>query len=447
MPSIIRMILEAPDLPEEDREKRRLFFERTLLALCAAFTVIFSVLHINGVGPYKGWQCLPLIALFLFSVRLSRRGDYTAGVLISFFGFWFVVAAFAAARGGEYVAPALCFLTAMVFIGIFLNWRAALCAYVLLLLTTLALSIGQIRGWLPAPARSMGPMTLWSATSSIGAVLTLLTGIASRHLHEAILRAGREGEERARAQAVLEQGEKMVIVGRMAGGIAHDFNNYLTAVSLSAEAGLMKAGTNSENAAFRQILDAVTRASELTHQLLTFSRDQPIVPVRLDLNEVVGEMSSFLRTALPGRIAFEIEPSAEPGPILADPVQVRQIIMNLAVNARDAMPDGGTLKIAVSAADRAAPGGPILSRWTVLRVTDSGTGMSPVTRERLFEPFYTTKPAGRGTGLGLAMTHGFVTGAGGFIEVRSEEGKGACFELYWPRVEWRDRAQPRPDAG
>jgi two-component system cell cycle sensor histidine kinase/response regulator CckA len=246
--------------------------------------------------------------------------------------------------------------------------------------------------------------------------------------------------ERHRLEEQLRQAQKLEAVGQLAGGVAHDFNNLLTAV-------LGYAGLAAERLAdrpqVRQLVDEITRAGErgaaLTRQLLTFSRLSPLQPRIIDLNAVVRGIETMLRRLIGDDIGLETRLRAAGGRVLADPGQLEQVIVNLAVNARDAMPDGGHLVIetadaGLDAHDAGAHAGVLRGPHVLLAVSDSGCGMDAATRARLFEPFFSTKAPGKGTGLGLATVFGIVQQGGGRIEVESEPGSGASFRIYLPRA-------------
>ncbi|HWQ15764.1 MAG TPA: ATP-binding protein [Roseiflexaceae bacterium] len=251
----------------------------------------------------------------------------------------------------------------------------------------------------------------------------------------------RDITERKRLEAQLLQAQKMEGIGRLAGGVAHDFNNLLTAIIGNAQLALESLPADHEaRAEVAEIAGAAFRASALTRQLLAFARRQIIEPHVIDLNQLVLGMDALLRRL----IGEDIELVTMPGPALwsvrADPGQIEQVIVNMAVNARDAMPRGGKLTIETRnvALDQAyarqhlsvVPGS-----YVLLAVSDTGEGMDEQVRERIFEPFFTTKEQGRGTGLGLATCYGIVKQHGGYIWVYSEPGHGTSFKIYLPRAD------------
>ncbi len=253
--------------------------------------------------------------------------------------------------------------------------------------------------------------------------------------------------ERARAEEALQQTEaqlrqsqKMEAVGRLAGGVAHDFNNLLTVIRGYSELILYRLGEHEPlRKEIEEVKKAADRAAALTGQLLAFSRRQFVAPKVVDLNAVVHNMEGMLRRLI-GEDVIELSTVLDPnvGQIRADPSQIEQVIMNLAVNARDAMPSGGTLTIETGRVEvhRRIPGrvGPVEpGSYVLLLVRDTGHGMDEETQSHLFEPFFTTKEKGKGTGLGLSTVYGIVRQSGGSIIVESKRGRGSIFKIYFPQ--------------
>ena len=251
----------------------------------------------------------------------------------------------------------------------------------------------------------------------------------------------RDLSEATRLEEQLLQAQKMESIGRLAGGIAHDFNNLLTAISGYSSLALRAPDMSPEvREDLEQIRVAARKATELTAQLLAFSRRQVLQPEPLNLGAKVAELEPMFRRLLREdiRVATMIDPRV--GHVLVDPGQITQVIMNLVVNAGDAMPEGGTLTLEVANVEldaEYAQGHPEVAPgpYVVLSVSDTGIGMDEATRARIFEPFFTTKPKGEGTGLGLATTYGIVKQSGGHIWVYSEPGRGSVFKIDLPRVE------------
>ena len=236
------------------------------------------------------------------------------------------------------------------------------------------------------------------------------------------------------------QSQKMEAVGQLAGGIAHDFNNLLTAILGNTQLLMRELPPgDSKRGDVEEIRKASERAASLTRQLLAYSRRQMLQPEVLDLNGVVAEMDKMLRRLIGEHIALVTVPAPDLGRVRADPNQIEQVVVNLAVNARDAMPDGGKLTIETSNVElddtfAQAHLGSVPGPYALLTVTDSGTGMDATVRAHLFEPFFTTKEVGKGTGLGLATVYGIVKQSGGYISVYSEVGRGSSFKIYLPRI-------------
>jgi two-component system, cell cycle sensor histidine kinase and response regulator CckA len=256
-----------------------------------------------------------------------------------------------------------------------------------------------------------------------------------------ILKLGIDITSRKALEAQLLQAQKMEAVGRLAGGVAHDFNNLLMAIMGYSE--LIRTSLVREDPLYKysdDILKATERAASLTQQLLAFSRRQVMQPQVLNLNRVVADLEKMLRRLIGEHIELEIVAGPELGAVKADPGQINQIIMNLAVNARDAMPKGGQLIMTTDNIEFTTshkchfedlPSG----RYVRLTVTDTGGGMDGETLDHIFEPFFTTKEVGKGTGLGLPMVYGIVKQNGGCVDVESRPGQGATFKIYLPRIE------------
>ncbi|MDP1890364.1 MAG: ATP-binding protein [Gemmatimonadaceae bacterium] len=245
--------------------------------------------------------------------------------------------------------------------------------------------------------------------------------------------------EYKRLEEQLLQSQKMDAMGRLAGGIAHDFNNMLTVITSGTELMLLDPRSEEDFLLLGEVAGAATRAAALTRQLLTFTRQQVVQPRIVELSTVVRGLETILRRVLRSNIAFSTRVDASVGSILADPTQLEQVVMNLVVNAADAMPQGGSLRIETRHCDAdewntngdTMPAG----RLSVLVVEDTGTGIDDATRARMFEPFFTTKGIGQGTGLGLSTTYGIVTGLGGSIRVHSAPGQGATFTIAFPETQ------------
>ncbi len=258
--------------------------------------------------------------------------------------------------------------------------------------------------------------------------------------------------ERLALEEQLRQSQKMEAIGQLAGGVAHDFNNLLTVIQGNASLARMPGTSEAElTTALDEIGRASTRAATLTHQLLAFSRRQEIQPRTLDLNEAVTGVTRMLQRLIGEDVRLRLQLHTRPVFIRADPGMLDQVLMNLAVNARDAMPGGGDLTVATEIVQ---PGEELRRRHPEmtgtmharLQMADTGCGIAPEVLTRIFEPFFTTKAPGKGTGLGLATVFGVVRQHGGFINVTSEPGHGTAFEVLLP-LDNRDRQELVPDAG
>jgi two-component system cell cycle sensor histidine kinase/response regulator CckA len=237
------------------------------------------------------------------------------------------------------------------------------------------------------------------------------------------------------------QAQKMEAIGRLAGGVAHDFNNLLTSIVGHADLMLLELRKDDPLVGdIGEIKKAADRATDLTRQLLAFSRKQILQPKVLNLNQVIENMKKMLRRMIGEDIELETNLSPDLGRVLVDPGQIDQVIMNLIVNARDALPRGGKLTIAtanaeITEADVRRYIGSKPGAYVLLEVSDNGLGMSGEIQSHIFEPFFTTKELGKGTGLGLSTVYGIVKQSNGYIWVESEPGQGAAFKIYLPRVE------------
>src|SRR5258708_8188538 len=284
----------------------------------------------------------------------------------------------------------------------------------------------------------------------------VLEGTGYNMLHhpavQGIVVNARAVRERIHAEEALRYSEekrhqalKMEAVGRLAGGIAHDFNNLLTAIrgySDMIASGLRPA--DPLRADVEEIQRASDRAAALTHQLLAFSRRQVLRPDRLDLSAVVRDLERMVRRLIGEDIELSVSADAATRTVLVDRGQIEQVILNLVINARDAMPSGGRLTITardhdVTGGAEIRDGSPPPGRYAMIEVMDSGVGMPTVILERIFEPFFTTKGPGKRTGLGLSTPYGIVKQSAGFIEAASVEGAGSTFQIYLPEAAARQR--------
>jgi signal transduction histidine kinase len=280
---------------------------------------------------------------------------------------------------------------------------------------------------LRAPERALPPLVFYS-------MISLLLLLAARHRNQL------EAERRRallEAQAAVAESQRLEAVSRFAGGVAHDFNNLLGVIfgNLAALRGRGGGGEELED-----VQNAADRSAALVRQLLAFSRRQALEPRPLSPGDVLGGLDGILRHLAGSNVHLVVDRPAVLGSVLADPSQLEQVFLNLIVNARDAMPRGGTLRVAlhdavVSAHAPEAVEGVAPGSYVAVEVSDTGTGMTPEVRRRIFEPFFTTKTAAGGTGIGLATVHGIVKQSGGHITVRTAPGRGSTFTVFLPRAD------------
>jgi PAS domain S-box-containing protein len=250
----------------------------------------------------------------------------------------------------------------------------------------------------------------------------------------------------------LQQSQKMEAVGNLTGGLAHDFNNLLTIMIGNLDLLQSElAGNRGAEQKVAAILQAAERGADLTHQLLAFSRRQHLSPRHIDVNELITNTTRLLGRTLGENITFDLRLVHDPWPVIVDAGQLEAALVNIAINARDAMPDGGVLTIAseksrLDADFAALHPGTVAGDYVKIELRDTGTGMAPDVLAHVFEPFFTTKPPGKGTGLGLSMVYGFIKQSGGYVSAESKIGEGTTFQLYLPRAAGADAKSAKPEA-
>ncbi len=269
----------------------------------------------------------------------------------------------------------------------------------------------------------------WSAVPDEGLIYAIVRDVTDGKEAEAAL---------AKAEDALRQSQKMEAVGQLTGGIAHDFNNLLTGITGALDLMQRRIGQGRIGEVGRYVeiaIGSADRAAALTHRLLAFSRRQPLDPRPTDVGRLVGAMEELLRRTTGEAIAFAVELAPDLWPTLCDPHQLENALLNLVINARDAMPDGGRLTVGTAnvTVDAAEPDGPEPGAYVALTVSDTGAGMAPEVAARAFDPFFTTKPMGQGTGLGLSMIYGFVRQSEGHVAIDSAPGRGTRVRIVLPR--------------
>lgn len=384
--------------------------------------------------PWLGY-CLAAALSFLALMVRFAAGDLLVGFpYVTFFPVIALVAFLGGFKPGAFAAVLCGLLSNYFFIppinSFALAWPSGVIA-MLFYIFTVVVMVGLTHGMLVARDRQLASE---EALRRLNAELEARVVERTRALETEIA-------ERNAAEAQLRQMQKMESIGQLTGGIAHDFNNMLAIVIGSLDMARRRM-RGQENPAIEKCLDNATegaqRAAGLTSRLLAFSRQQPLEPQALDANKLVGGMSELLRRTLGETVRVETVLAGGLWRAFADPAQLESAIVNLAVNARDAMPSGGRLTIETANSDldeRYARGHAEVEpgQYVLISVSDTGTGMAPEVAERAFDPFYTTKGVGKGTGLGLSQVFGFVKQSGGHVKIYSEIGRGTTIKLYIPR--------------
>jgi two-component system, cell cycle sensor histidine kinase and response regulator CckA len=326
-------------------------------------------------------------------------------------------------------------------------WRVAL-PYLVIGFLWIALSDWLLARLLPA---GVGPGQTVKGLVFVAVTAALIYALTTRELRE----KRNAAEERLRLERRLAATQRFEAMGQLTSGVAHDFNNILTAISGNLAAYIDRSSPASPAPELSEAQRAARRGAELTRQLLAVGRGQVMTPEPLDLNEVIRDMDGLLGRLLGAGVRIETHLAPDLAPIQADRGFLEQVLMNLAINARDAMPDGGTLtlrtanEVVDAARARSFPFPFQPGDYVRLEVIDTGVGMDAKLQARIFEPFFTTKPKDVGTGLGLATVYGIVKQSGGYISVRSAPGAGAAFTVHLPRIAGRSPADPpvAPEGG
>ena len=425
----------VPDPPRDEDAFRALAVTTTVAALmCAIGPLYAGLIWLLAPPPpvYYALAACTYLACALALLLLRHRLQRAAAWLLLAAGTVAVTVPFL--REGAGTPAASNFVIVLVMAALLVGWRGVLVLGVPFTLLVVGVQLAESRGVFH-PHREHSSRGVFVMMQLV--TLTVMLVVSNRALAGASAR-------RKRLELQLYQARRMEAIGRLAGGVAHDFNNLLTVIL--ANAAMLEGGAQSNaSAALFGIRTAASRGAELTRQLLLLSRKEDLAPTVLDLRTVIQDLQRLLQPVMPEGVRMEFEPPAEPVLILADPSQISQVIMNLAINARDAMPSGGVVRFAVEVCAAGEAHGP--GRRVRLTVSDTGVGMDAATAEHVFEPFFTTKPEGIGTGLGLFMVQGIVTRSGGTVRVQSRLGLGSSFEVSLPlAADFRTPARGVPAA-
>ena len=411
-------------LPQEDHLRRALtaVAVAVLFAFIAPLYAVLIWLLETPPAVYYG-LAFEAFATAFTALALLRYGRVRGASWVLLLGGTFAVLVPFLREGSS--SPAACnFVIVIVMAALLTGWRGVLGLGVPFAILIVSFEVAENRGMFHPDSRiaSGGVFALMQVTS-----LIVMLVVFDR-VRLGLLRARRELEVK------LREAQRLEAVGRLAGGIAHDFNNLLTVILANAtmvESTTLSPSVRQDVVMIRTVAE---RAAVLTKQLLAFSRQQKLEPTTFDLGGLLDDVEGMLRRVFPETIRIETDRAPTGVWLRADAGQISQVVMNLAVNARDAMPAGGTLRVVAEyAATDVLPSSLIAGRYVRLSVRDSGVGMDPTTQERIFEPFFTTKSSG--TGLGLATVHGIVAQSGGAIRVTSRPGAGSAFEVFLPAAE------------
>jgi signal transduction histidine kinase/CheY-like chemotaxis protein len=432
----LRRLFDAhPSLTEPDVRRQSVLLGRSLVVVMLLFVFVDGALDATSpdyTPPWAGYGIL------IGTIALNRAGYFRAASILA--TSLFSIVAFVLVYTGSVVTPSLTlsYLALGPMLGTFFLPIRGVVALTLLNLLGIVL-VGLVTPSLHGhTAVLIGP---FSTTAMLGALAAFY--MHHRNTIEADRRA-----ELQRSEEQLRKAQKLEALGRLAGGIAHDFNNVLMVI-LGNSGVLRYRGQASQE--LDRIEAAATSAATLTRQLLAFGRGAVLEPTVLDLEKVVRGTTAMVARLIGEDITIACRIDAPPWPTRLDQSLIEQVILNLATNARDAMPEGGTLEISIENVTL-APGDPRLGKahapgdYVRLSVRDDGEGMDEATQQHVFEPFFTTKPRGKGTGLGLAMVFGTVSQSGGFLELASAKGQGARFDLYFPRTSDVAEPQDKPPA-
>jgi len=439
--SPLKRLLTPPDLGDPDRNRAARTQHWVLLVVASVSILLLAVTPLIPSTPPQSMISYVVGALLSIACLMLLRSGRSrlSGSLFSV-GIWSIGALAMVFYGPESVALLLLVL-AIVAAGFFWSPRAANGVAVASILWFGVLVLVRAGGDLPEPI-AVPALRLWISVSVVLATTAAILQLGFWGMKHALEEARRAALDARASQSALAESERQLeearrleALGRLAGGVAHDFNNLLTIILSNSQAARKTNGAPHHDKLLTEIEQAGKRASKLTSQLLAFGGRQVLAAQPLDLSNVVGELEPLLRRLLPESVALELVLSEDLPPARADVSQLGQVVLNLAANARDAMPGGGKVIIQTCVFDAQSPGSPLSAaarRHVALIVTDDGEGMDENTRRSVFEPFFTTKSMGRGTGLGLATVHGIVSQSDGHVWAESEPEQGSRFVVILP---------------
>ncbi|HEV3032897.1 MAG TPA: ATP-binding protein [Polyangia bacterium] len=419
--------------------------ERTLRGMLRAGAIVLAALTIwSGIahGPAHAlWVYGAGVALHLghLAALHSGRTRLVAQSHCTLYLVW-ITAVLALDSGGLRAPAALVYPPIVLLTGLVWSGRAAVGMAFAVSACGGALVLLERRGVLPPPRAPVTPVGLWMILTACVIITAAILRFSLNIIH-------RSSEEALKLEERLLRGERLESLGRLAGGVAHDLNNLLTIILGNVEVARAEE-PGADDSALGEIRTAADRAAVLTRRLLAFGRRQMYKPELIDVGATVAAFEPLLRRLLPEDVTLVFEREAAPTPIVGDPAQLEQIVLNLVANARDALPGAGAIRVTTSLVAPAgfvgAPELPPAAVWLV--VTDDGAGMTPEVRAHLFEPFFTTKAPDKGTGLGLATVHGIVAQCEGRVLVASAPGKGTSIAIAFPQAPAGARASSSPPA-
>jgi len=428
----------APSAIEGDDDTSRaarILFTLVIVGLAIDAVMGLAVVIFYPVSSYLAVFAIngPRILVFAGILVLMRFGWVRLASTVFVFSLW-AFTSFGAWMEGGLRSPMLTLFFPLILIAaLLLGRKAAVLVTALCVGSAIGFFLMERTGVFLAGSAPPSAERFWSGYLVSLTIVVVVAMLGNSELRRSNRALRLEIEERRALEAQLQHAQRMEAVGRLASGLAHDVKNHLMVISAHSEALQRQAGQDhAKRARVGQIMEVVYRASELVQRLLVFSRSDKPNPREVDLNRLIEDTVGMLQPTISAEIELQTRLSPTLGPVRADPTRIQQVLLNLAINACDAMPDGGVLCIETASRevgphDAMAPG-----RYAVITVQDSGEGMEQEVQSRAFEPFFTTKIEGVGTGLGLAVVRGIIKEADGHISLKSEPGRGTTFMIHLP---------------